>query len=33
MEGLQYLGRLIVRAWFLKRNCFFIVWVSREADF
>ena len=25
VEGLQYLGRLIVRGWFLKWNCFFIV--------
>ena len=33
VEGLQYLGRLIVRGWFLKWNCFFIVWVRREADF
>ena len=26
-EGLQYLGRLIVRGWFLKWNCFSLVWV------
>ena len=33
VEGLQYLGRSIVREWFLKCNCFFIVWVRREAVF
>ena len=27
------IGRLIVRGWFLKWNCFFIVWVRREANF
>ena len=29
VEGLQYVGRLVVRSWFLKWNCFFIVWVRR----
>ena len=31
--GLQYVGRFIVRGWFLKWNCFFIVWMRRVADF
>ena len=25
VEGFQYMGRLVVRGWFLKWNCFFIV--------
>ena len=29
VEGLQYVGRLVVRGWFLKWNCFFIVWIRR----
>ena len=33
VEGLQYLGRLVVRCWFLKWNCFFIVSVTRLANF
>ena len=33
VEGLQYVGRLVVRSWFLKWNCFFMVWVRRFADF
>ena len=33
VEGLQYVGCLVVRGWFLKWNCFFIVWVRRLADF
>ena len=33
VEGLQYAGRLVVRGWFLKWNCFFIVWVRRLVDF
>ena len=33
VEGLQYVGRLLVRGWFLKWNCFFIVWVRWLADF
>ena len=33
VEGLQYLGCLVVRGWFLKWNCFFIVWVRQLADF
>ena len=32
VEGLQYVGRLVVRGWFLKWNCFFIVWVRRLTD-
>ena len=32
-EGLQYVGHLVVRGWFLKWNCFFIVWVRQLADF
>ena len=32
VEGLQYVGRLIVRRWSLKWNCFFIVQVSWVAD-
>ena len=27
VEGLQYVGHLVARGWFLKWNCFFIVWV------
>ena len=33
MKGLHSVGRLMVRGWFLKWNCFFIVWVRRVADF
>ena len=33
VEGLQYVGRLVVRSWFLKWNCFFMVLVIRFADF
>ena len=33
VEGLQYVGRLVIRGWFLKRNWFFMVWVRRLADF
>ena len=33
VEGLQYVGHLVVRRWFLKWNCFFIVWVTWLADF
>ena len=33
MEGLQYLGRLMVRGWFFKSNCFFIAWVRQVANF
>ena len=33
VEGLQYAGRLVVRGWFLKWNCFFIFWVRRLVDF
>ena len=33
VEGLQYVGRLVVRSWFLKWNCFFMVCVRRFADF
>ena len=33
MEGLQYPGRLVVRDWFLKWNCFFIAWITRVAKF
>ena len=33
VEGLQYVRRLVVRSWFLKSNCFFMVWVRRFADF
>ena len=31
--GLQYVRRLLVRDWFLKWNCFFMVWARRFADF
>ena len=27
VKGLQYVGHLIIRGWFLKWNCFLIVWV------
>ena len=33
VEDLQYVGRLLVREWFLKWNCFFMVWVRRFANF
>ena len=33
VEGLQYVGRLVIRGWFVKWNCFFMVWVRRLADF
>ena len=33
VEGLQYVGRVMIRGWFLKWNCFFMVWVRRLADF
>ena len=33
VEGLQYVGRLVVRSCFLKWNCFFMVWVRQFADF
>ena len=31
--GLQCVWCLVVRGWFLKWNCFFIVWVRRLVDF
>ena len=33
VESLQYVGRLVIRGWFLKWNCFFIVWVRRLSNF
>ena len=33
MEGLQYVGRLVVSSWFLKWNYFFMVWMRQLADF
>ena len=33
VEGFQYVGRLVVRGWFLKWNCFSMVWVTRFDDF
>ena len=33
VEGLQYVGRLVVRGWFLMWNCFFMVWVRQFDDF
>ena len=33
LGGLQYVGRLVVRFWFLKWNYFFIVWVRQLANF
>ena len=33
VEGLQYVERLMVRGWFLKWNCFFIVWVRRLFEY
>ena len=33
VEGLQYVGRLVIRGWFLKWNCFFMVWVRQLSDF
>ena len=32
-EGMQYVGRLVVSGWFLKWNCFFMVWMRWVADF
>ena len=33
VKGSLYVGHLVVRGWFLKWNCFFIVWVRQVADF
>ena len=33
VEGLPYVWCLVARGWFLKWNCFFIVWVRRLVDF
>ena len=33
VEDLQYVGHLVVSSWFLKWNCFFMVWMRRVADF
>lgn len=33
IEGLQYVGCLIISGWFLKWNCFFMVWMRWVADF
>ena len=33
VEGFQYVGCLTVSNWFLKWNCFFMVWMKRVADF
>ena len=33
VDGLKYVGRLVVRGCFLKWNCFFVVWVRRLAIF
>ena len=33
VEGLRYVGRLMIRGWFLKWSCFFIVWMRRLVDF
>ena len=33
VEGLQYAGCLVIRGWFLKWNCFFMVWVRQLANF
>ena len=33
VEGLQYVVHLVVRSWFPKWNCFFMVWVRQFADF
>ena len=33
VEGLQYVGRLVARSWFLKWNCFFMVWARLLVDF
>ena len=33
VEGMQYAGRLVVRSWFLKWNCFFVVCVRWLANF
>ena len=27
LEGLQHVWSLVVRGWFLKWNCFFLIWV------
>ena len=32
VKGLQYVGHLIVRGWFLKWNCFLIVWVRQVTN-
>ena len=33
VEGLQYVGRLVVSGFFVKWNCIFMVWTRRVADF
>ena len=33
VDGLQYVGCLVIRGWFLKWNCFFMVWVRQLSDF
>ena len=33
VEGLQYVGSLVVGGWFLKWSCFFLVWMRQLADF
>ena len=33
VKGLQYVGHLIIRGWFLKWNCFLIVWVRKVTNF
>ena len=33
VEGLRYVGRLVIRGWFLKWNCFFIVLMRQLVDF
>ena len=33
VKGLQYVGHLKIRGWFLKWNCFLIVWVRKVTNF
>ena len=33
VKGLQYVGHLIIRGWFLKWNCFLIVWERQVTNF
>ena len=33
VKGLQYVGQLVVRDWFLRWNCFLLVWMRQVVNF